>query len=149
MITCTTEHHAVLHVFEHLQKREGYRVTFLPVNRFGRVAPEQVAEAITPDTTLVSIMTANNETGTRQPVREIAAVCRARGVLFHTDAIQSFGKEPLPAGDFDAVRVWRQKEDERAEIWLATQLGGLPVRVLITERNGTTYEQVATRIFAP
>jgi cysteine desulfurase len=109
LVTCTTEHHAVLHAFEHLQKREGFRVTFLPVDHFGRVSAEQVAEALTPETTLVSIMTANNETGALQPVREIAAVCRGRGVLFHTDAIQSFGKEPLPAGEVDAMSLAAHK----------------------------------------
>jgi cysteine desulfurase len=109
VVTCTTEHHAVLHAFEHLQKREGFRVTFLPVDRFGRVAPEQVADALSPETTLVSIMTANNETGTLQPVREIAAICRGRGVLFHTDAIQSFGKEPLPAREFDSISLAAHK----------------------------------------
>ncbi len=109
IITCTTEHHAVLHTCEHLQKREGFRVTFLPVDRTGRVAPEQVAEAITPETTLVSIMTANNETGTIQPAREIATLCRERGVLFHTDSIQSFGKEPVRAADFDALSLAAHK----------------------------------------
>src|SRR4030095_11251805 len=109
IVTCTTEHHAVLHAFEHLQKREGFRVTFLPGDRFGRVSPEQVAEALTPETILVSIMTANNETGTLQPAREISAICRERGVLFHTDAIQSFGKEPLRAADFDAVSLAAHK----------------------------------------
>src|SRR5206468_1129177 len=103
VVTCATEHHAVLHACEHLRDREEFRLTVLPVDCNGRVAPEQVAEALAPDTSLVSIMTANNETGTRQPVREIAAVCRGRGVLFHTDAIQSFGKEPLHAADFDAL----------------------------------------------
>lgn len=109
LITCTTEHHAVLHAFEHLQKREGFRVTFLPVDPSGRASPEQVTEALTPETTLVSIMSANNETGTLQPVREIAAVCRSRGVLFHTDAIQSFGKEPLATGEFDAMSLAAHK----------------------------------------
>jgi len=109
VITCTTEHHAVLHAFEHLQKREGFRVTFLSVDSSGRVAPEQVEEAIIPETTLVSVMTANNETGTLQPAREIAAICRKRGVLFHTDAIQSFGKEPLNAGEFDAISLAAHK----------------------------------------
>ena len=109
VITCTTEHHAVLQACEHLQKREGFRVTWLPVDRAGRVAPEQVAEAITAETTLVSIMSANNETGVRQPVREIAALCRERGVLFHTDAIQSFGKEPVAAADFDALSLAAHK----------------------------------------
>jgi cysteine desulfurase len=109
LITCTAEHHAVLHAFEHLQKREGFQVTWLPVDRGGRVDLQQLADALTPETTLVSIMSANNETGTLQPVREIAALCRARGVIFHSDAIQSFGKEPLAARDFDALSLAAHK----------------------------------------
>jgi cysteine desulfurase len=109
VITCATEHHAVLHACEHLQKREGFRVSFLPVDVRGCVDPRQVADAITPETTLVSVMTANNETGTRQPVAEISAVCRERGVLFHSDAIQSFGKEPLRSADFDALSLAAHK----------------------------------------
>ncbi len=109
LVTCATEHHAVLHAFEHLQKQEGFRVTWLPVDRGGRIDLAQLAEALTPETTLVSIMSANNETGVLQPVREIAAFCRARGVLFHSDAIQSFGKEPLAARDFDALALTAHK----------------------------------------
>ena len=109
LITSTIEHHAVLHAFEHLQKKEGFRVTWLPVDRRGRIEPQQVADALTPETTLVSIMSANNETGTLQPVREIAALCRERGVPFHSDAIQSFGKEPLDARDFDALSLAAHK----------------------------------------
>ncbi len=109
LITSTTEHHAVLHAVEHLQKREGFQVTWLPVDAGGRVDVARVAEAITPETTLVSIMSANNETGTLQPVREIAALCRERGVLFHSDAIQSFGKEALDARDFDALSLAAHK----------------------------------------
>jgi cysteine desulfurase len=109
LITSTTEHHAVLHAFEHLQKREGFQVTFLPVDQYGCVAADQVADVLRPETTLVSIMTANNETGTLQPIREIAAVCRSQGVLFHTDAIQSFGKEALPAGEVDAMSLAAHK----------------------------------------
>lgn len=109
LITCATEHHAVLHACEHLEKREGFRLTVLPVDRMGRLAPEQVAEAITPETALVSLMTANNETGTLHPAREIAAICRERGVLFHTDAIQSFGKESLGTSDFDALSLAAHK----------------------------------------
>jgi cysteine desulfurase len=75
----------------------------------GRVDPDQVTDALTPQTTLVSIMSANNETGTLQPVREIARLCGERGVLFHTDAIQSFGKEPLAAHDFDALSLAAHK----------------------------------------
>ena len=109
IITCATEHHAVLHACEHLQKKEGYRVTWLPVDARGRVDAGRLADAITAETTLVSIMSANNETGTLQPVREISAVCRERGVLFHSDAIQSFGKEPLAARDFDALSLAAHK----------------------------------------
>jgi cysteine desulfurase len=109
LITSTTEHHAVLHACEHLQKREGFHVTWLPVDAGGRVDVAHVAGAITPETTLVSIMSANNETGTLQPVREIAALCRERGVLFHSDAIQSFGKGPIEARDFDALSLAAHK----------------------------------------
>ncbi len=109
IITCATEHHAVLHACEHLQKRENFRVTWLPVDAGGRVDVQRLADALTPETTLVTIMTANNETGTLQPVVEIAALCRARGVLFHSDAIQSFGKEPLDSRDFDALSLAAHK----------------------------------------
>ena len=95
LITCATEHHAVLHPFEHLQRREGFRVTILRVDSRGLLDPAEARAALTDETTLVSVMTANNETGVRQPVAEISALCRERGVLFHTDAIQSFGKESL------------------------------------------------------
>jgi len=109
LITCATEHHAVLHAFEHLEKAEGFRVTWLPVDAAGRIDLDQLRAAFTAETTLVSIMTANNETGVLQPVREISALCRARGVLFHSDAIQSFGKEPVTARDFDAISLTAHK----------------------------------------
>ncbi len=95
LVTATTEHHAVLQAFEHLERREGFRVTWLRVDSFGRIKLTELADALTPETTLVSIMSANNETGTLQPIAEIAALCRGRGVLFHSDMIQSFGKSPL------------------------------------------------------
>jgi cysteine desulfurase len=91
LICSTAEHHAVLHAFEHLG-REGFEVTFLRVDQTGRVAPDELAGAIRADTTLVSIMSANNETGVVQPLRQISEVCRARGVLLHSDMVQSFGK---------------------------------------------------------
>jgi cysteine desulfurase len=109
VITCATEHHAVLHACEHLQKKEGFRVTWLPVDARGRVRAADVADAITADTMLVSIMSANNETGTLQPTHEISAICRERGVLYHSDAIQSFGKEPLETRDFDALSLAAHK----------------------------------------
>ena len=78
-----------------LRKTEGFEVTCLPVNREGLVSPDSLAAAIRPDTILVSIMAANNEIGTIQPVAELGAICRERGVVFHTDAVQWFGKEPF------------------------------------------------------
>jgi cysteine desulfurase len=93
LITSAIEHHAVLHCCDYLQKKEGFEVTRLAVNREGLVAVDALEQAIRPDTVLVSIMSANNEIGTIQPVSELGAVCRKRGVLFHTDAVQSFGKE--------------------------------------------------------
>jgi cysteine desulfurase len=95
IITSAVEHHAVLHCCEYLAKNEGFEVTYLPVDREGRVAVESLEKAIRPDTILVSIMAANNEIGTIEPVAELGAVCRKRGVLFHTDAVQWFGKEPF------------------------------------------------------
>jgi cysteine desulfurase len=95
LITSAIEHHAVLHCFDYLAAKEGFEITRLPVDREGRVSPEDLQRAIRPDTTLVSIQAANNEIGTIQPVAEMGALCRERGVLFHTDAVQWFGKEPF------------------------------------------------------
>jgi cysteine desulfurase len=93
LITSTIEHHAVLHCFEYLAKHENFNVTYLPANAEGLVSPDDLKKAIRPDTILVSLMSANNEMGAVQPVAEFGEICRARGVLFHTDALQSFGKE--------------------------------------------------------
>lgn len=90
LITSAFEHHAVLHCMERLQK-EGFEVTYLPVYENGIVRPDDLAAAIRPDTALVSVMYANNEIGTIQPIAEIGEICRARGVLFHTDAVQAAG----------------------------------------------------------
>jgi cysteine desulfurase len=109
LITAATEHHAVLRAFEHLERHEGFRVTFLPVDGEGRIDPDRLRDAITPETTLASIMTANNETGVTQEMSAISAVCRERGVLLHTDAVQSFGKEPLESGFYDAVSLAAHK----------------------------------------
>jgi cysteine desulfurase len=95
IITSSIEHHAVLHAVNYLAKKEGFEVTYLPVDSEGRVSAEDVRRALTPETILVSVMAANNEIGTIQPVSEIGALCRERGVLFHTDAVQWFGKEPF------------------------------------------------------
>jgi cysteine desulfurase len=95
LITSTIEHHAVLHCFEYLEKHENFGVTYLPANSEGMISPDDLKKAIRPDTILVSLMSANNEMGAIEPVAEFGEICRARGVLFHTDALQSFGKEPF------------------------------------------------------
>lgn len=94
LITTVFEHHAILHTCASLEK-EGFEITYLPVGPLGLVTPEQVAQAIRPDTGLVSIMYANNEIGTIQPIPEIGKICRERGVLFHTDAVQAVGNVPI------------------------------------------------------
>jgi cysteine desulfurase len=91
VITQATEHKAVLDTCKRLE-RDGYQVTYLAVDKYGRVSAEQVREAITDKTVLVSIMAANNEIGTVLPVREIGKLCKEKGVLFHTDAVQAVGK---------------------------------------------------------
>jgi cysteine desulfurase len=95
LITSAIEHHAVLRCCEYLAQREGFDVTFLPVDRDGVVSPDSLAKALRRDTILVSVMAANNEIGSIQPVAELGALCRQYGVLFHTDAVQWFGKEPF------------------------------------------------------
>ena len=103
LITSAVEHQAVLQCFDYLEKYEGFEVTRLPVNSEGRVAVEDLKKALRKETTLVSIMAANNEIGTIQPVAEIGAVCRAREIIFHSDAVQWFGKEPFEnIGQFNA-----------------------------------------------
>ncbi len=101
LVTASTEHHAVLDPCRALE-REGFEVTWLGPDRTGRIDPGQVREALTDRTLLVSVMLANNEIGTIQPLAEIGAVCRERDVLFHTDAVQGFGKIPF---DVEAMRV--------------------------------------------
>ncbi len=94
IITSAIEHHAVLHTAQYLEK-QGYAVTYLPVDGDGLVDPAAVEEAIRPDTILISIMAANNEIGTVQPIAEIGAIARAHQVLFHTDAVQAVGHIPV------------------------------------------------------
>lgn len=98
VVTTAIEHHAVLHACQRLQQ-EGWGVTYLPVDRYGMVDPDDVRRAIREDTWLVSVMHANNEVGTVQPVREIAALCRERGVWFHCDTVQTFGLIDLKVDD--------------------------------------------------
>src|SRR5690606_23645396 len=93
-IVSAAEHKSVLDPARRLQ-RQGSELTVLPVDRFGMVDPQQVRAALQPNTVLVSVMMANNEVGTINPVAEIGALCRSRGVLFHTDAVQAVGRIPV------------------------------------------------------
>jgi cysteine desulfurase len=114
IISNKAEHHAVLHAVEHLEDREGFEVTWLNVSKNGMVDLDQLADSIRPDTKLVSIMTANNETGVIQPMRKISRICRERGVLLHSDIVQAFGKLDIDvslvdAGSFAAHKFYGPK----------------------------------------
>jgi len=108
IIASRIEHDAVLHSAGWLEA-QGYDVTYLDVDEFGRVDPDAVREAIRPDTLLVSVMAGNNEIGTVQPIREIGEICRERHVLFHTDAVQAYGKVDLPMDVIDMLSVSAHK----------------------------------------
>lgn len=101
LITTAFEHHAILHTAQALEK-EGFRVTYLPVDLTGMVDLQALENAITEDTALVSIMAANNEIGTIQPLEEIGRICRSKGVYFHTDAVQAYGHIPI---DVNAMNI--------------------------------------------
>lgn len=110
IITSAIEHHAVLHTCEQLEKY-GFTVTYLPVDEHGLVQPETLARAMTDGTTLVTVMLANNEIGTIQPIAELSAIAHARGALFHTDAVQAIGAMPVRASElgFDALSLTAHK----------------------------------------
>ena len=101
IITSQIEHHAVLHTCQALEA-QGFRVTYLPVDEFGMVDPDDVTRAVRPDTILITVMHANSEVGTIQPVAEIGRIARERGIPFHVDAIQTLGKVPI---DLDAFGI--------------------------------------------
>jgi cysteine desulfurase len=103
LVSARTEHHAVLNAIEHLEKREGFEATWLDVSQDGIVDLNQLSESLRNDTALVSIMAANNETGVIQPLREISEICRAKGVLLHSDMVQSFGKIDVDISLVDAA----------------------------------------------
>ena len=100
IITTQIEHHAVLHTCQQLEK-EGFEVTYLPVDAFGLVRTEDLEKALRPETTLVSIMFANNEIGTIEPIAELCKIARAHGALFHTDAVQAVGHVPIDVKALD------------------------------------------------
>ena len=106
LVVSAIEHPSVLRTATYLADNEGFELSIVPVDRFGKVDPVEVVSLLRPDTVLVSIMSANNEVGSIQPVAQIGALCRARGILFHTDAVQWFGKLPCPGiADFNADAV--------------------------------------------
>ncbi len=98
IITSKMEHHAVLHTCEYLEKK-GFEVTYLDVDEFGMVRLDELEKAIRPDTILISIMYANNEIGTVQPIKEIGKIAKDHGILFHTDAVQAFGHMPIDVNE--------------------------------------------------
>jgi cysteine desulfurase len=132
LICASTEHHAVLQAFEHLGKREGFEVTFLGVDQCGRVDPDDLQRALRDDTTVVSIMTANNETGVLQPMDELADLCRQRGVLLHSDMVQSFGKLETHLGDsgFAAASFAAHKFHGPKGAGLLYLRAGLPIEAI-------------------
>lgn len=95
IITTKIEHHAILHTCEYLEKQRGAKITYLDVDENGVVKLDELEKAITPETILISVMFANNEIGTIQPIREIGLIAREHGILFHTDAVQAFGQVPI------------------------------------------------------
>ena len=101
IITTKIEHHAILHTCEYLEKK-GFEVTYLDVDEYGMVKLDELKKAIRPDTILISVMTANNEIGTIQPIAEIGAIAKEHGILFHTDAVQAFGHIPI---DVEAMHI--------------------------------------------
>jgi cysteine desulfurase len=103
IVSNKAEHHAVLNALEHLEKKEGFEVTWLNVSHEGFVDLDQLADSIRPETRLVSIMTANNETGVIQPLGQLSEICRSKGVLLHSDMVQSFGKTETDLSHVDAA----------------------------------------------
>ena len=99
IVSTAIEHHAVLHTLQALEK-QGFSVTYVPVNEFGRISPEDIRAAVRDDTILVSVMAANNEIGTLQPIAQIGQIAKAQGVLFHTDAVQAVGAIPVDVEDW-------------------------------------------------
>jgi cysteine desulfurase len=108
IITTAIEHHAVTHVCDFL-KQSGYEITFLPVDSEGFISPDALAAAIRPDTILISVMLANNEIGTLQPMARISAIAKERGILLHTDAVQAVGHVPIDARDYDLLTMSAHK----------------------------------------
>ncbi|MEO5753859.1 MAG: cysteine desulfurase family protein [Chthoniobacterales bacterium] len=127
LISNRAEHHAVLRTLEHLEKREGFEITWLDLSSEGLINPEEIDRAIRPDTQLVSIMTANNETGVIQPLAEISDRCRKHGVLLHSDIVQSFGKLPTDLTSVDAASFGAHKFYGPKGVGFLYLRAGLPI----------------------
>ncbi|MEA4813724.1 MAG: cysteine desulfurase NifS [Oscillospiraceae bacterium] len=132
IISTAFEHHAVLHTLKKLEK-QGFEVTLLDVHRDGIVRPEEVRKAIRPDTALVTIMFANNEIGTIQPIGEIGKICRGAGVIFHTDAVQAAGHIPIDvkAQDIDMLSISAHKFHGPKGVGVLYARKGIPLYTLI------------------
>jgi cysteine desulfurase len=131
IISNKAEHHAVLNPVEYLEKRENFEVTWLSVSDNGMVDLDQLGDSIRPDTRLVSIMTANNETGVIQPMREISQICRERGVLLHSDMVQAFGKMDVDVSLVDVASFAAHKfygPKGTGFLWLRA---GLPIEPIM------------------
>jgi len=138
LITSQIEHHAVLHAAEFLESNEGFEVTRLPVSQRGLVDLDALRQAITPQTALVSIHAANNETGTIQRVSDIAAICREHGVPFHSDSVQAFGKMPLDRAP-DAIPLASHKfygPRGAGVLWLRSGVSIEPILFGGSQENG-------------
>ena len=132
IISTAFEHHAVLHTLKKLEKR-GFEIELLPVGEIGNITAQQVADAIRPDTCLVTTMFANNEIGSILPIKEIGAVCRERGVLFHTDAVQAVGHVPVNVRDqnIDMLSLSAHKFHGPKGIGVLYAKGGIPLTNII------------------
>ena len=132
IISTAFEHHAVLHTLKKLEKR-GFEIELLPVGKLGNITAQQVADAIRPDTCLVTTMFANNEIGSILPIKEIGAVCRERGVLFHTDAVQAVGHVPVNVREqnIDMLSLSAHKFHGPKGIGVLYAKGGIPLTNII------------------
>ena len=131
IISTKTEHHAVLNVVEHLEKHEGFKVTWLSVSRDGIIDLDHLSDSIGAETRLVSIMTANNETGVIQPMPEISQICRERGALLHSDMVQSFGKIDIDLSLVDAASFAGHKFYGPKGVGFLFLRGGLPIQPIM------------------
>ncbi len=131
IISNKAEHHAVLNAVEHLENREGFQVTWLNVSESGMIDLDQLTDSIRPDTNLVSIMAANNETGVIQPMREISRICRERGVLLHSDMVQAFGKLEIDVSLVDAASFAAHKFYGPKGVGFLFLRSGLPIQPIM------------------